>query len=122
MPPRRPAEPAGRSYNIDEARRARNEKAETPPPFITIGGKNYNMPRSMPVMLLVGLAQLERIEKDADGNIDLAALDGFDDIFSGLFGDNVTEVLRAGLEIEDLEGILGLYDDAEKAPASPASS
>lgn len=98
-----------RRVNLDHARKARAE-LQGDPPSVTLGGVDFTLPRACPASVLVGLAHV----RSGD-------LDGFEEALAALFGeDHVAEVLRLGLELEDIDLIIeGAYgDDPGEASAS----
>lgn len=91
-----------RNVNFDEIHAARLEEAGGTGPTVTIGGAQYELPVSLPAIVIVGLARLNRDETE-----------GFDDVMDSLFGDDAPTILKAGLAVEDLEHLVTLYDDPE---------
>lgn len=101
-----------RRLNLDESRKARQQKKGQGPVF-ELGGKEYELPASPPLAALVGFAEMQQAQ--ASGNVNLASLAT---AIRSLFGDNTDTVLAAGVDVDDLGEILGLYGDEGEASAS----
>lgn len=100
--------PHTREIDLDAAHKARAEKADDPP-AVVLGGERFVLPRSLPALVIVGLARAHREEPG-----------GLEDALAGLFGDQMDRALSLGLELEDLDVILeGAYgEDPGEASAS----
>lgn len=101
--------PAGRRVaDLDAARKARAETAGEPP-LVVLGGREFTLPPSLPAAVIAGLAQARRGD-----------LEGFDVALRSLFGDEVDDVLRLGLELADFDVIIesAYGDEPGNSPGS----
>lgn len=83
-----------RRVDLDAARKAR-EEAQGEPSVVVLGGREFTLPPSPPAAFLVGLGRLQKGD-----------LSGTEEALQSLFGDQVDDILRLGLEIEDLGPIV----------------
>lgn len=99
-----------RRLDLDKLHRARAEAAGDTH-VVVLGGREFILPASPPAAVLVGVGRLQA------GN-----LAGLEDMLAALFGaDTVTEVLAAGIEIEDFAAIFAdIYGfESGESTASP---
>lgn len=104
-----PAKAKRQVVNLDAAHKARAEQAG-PPPVVVIGGKEFELPPSVPASVVIGLGRVRNED-----------FEGFKDVLDGLFGDeHADEVLALGLELEDIDVIFeACYGEpVGEAPAS----
>lgn len=94
--------------DLDALRKARAEK-KGDPPVVVLQGREFTLPPALPALVVVGLARARR--KD---------LEGLEEAFEALFGADVGDALRLGLELDDLDVIIeqAYGDDTGEAPAS----
>lgn len=96
-----------KKVDLDAARRARTETQEEPV-VATLGGVDYELPPSLPAIVLIGVGRLQR-----------GQLDGFEDVLEGMFGAKWEEAVKGGFDLDDLELLLAEVYDLGEAPASP---
>lgn len=99
-----------RRLDLDKLHQARAETAGDTH-VVVLGGREFVLPASPPAAVLVGVGRLQA------GN-----LVGLEEMLAALFGpDAVSEVLSAGIEIEDFTAIFAdIYGfDAGESTASP---
>lgn len=103
--------PSRRVADLDAARKARQETAGDPP-VVVLGGREFTLPHALPAAVLTGLAQARRGD-----------LDGFGSALDSLFGDEVEDVLRLGLELADFDVIIeAAYGDEPGNSSGSATS
>lgn len=87
----------GKRIDLNAAHKARAEKRAAPP-VVLLGDQEFTLPSSLPALAIVGLARTR--QKDDDGH---GSTEGLEECFTALFGDRADEVLKLGLELDDLE-------------------
>lgn len=92
--------------NLDAARRARQEE-KGEPVEVEFGGQTFELPPSLPAIVLIGMGRLQHGE-----------LDGFEDLLIGLFGAKADEVAKLGFDLDDLELVVAEGYDLGESPAS----
>lgn len=96
--------------DLDAARRARQEE-KGDPVEVAFAGEVFELPPSLPAVVLIGVARLQH-----------GAMDGFEDLLIGLFGERSDEVARLGLDLDDIELVIEQGYDLGESPASAKSS
>lgn len=94
--------------DLDAVRKAREEKQGDPHELV-LGGKSFSVPAAAPAAFLVGLGRLQRGD-----------MGGLEEALAALFPDDLAEILKLGLDLQDLEPLVaGVYGiELGEAPAS----
>ena len=69
-----------------------------------MGGKEFTLPPGLPALVLVALARTQGGDDEAGSKEE--KLQELYDCFEALFGDRTDEIMRLGLQVEDLELIM----------------
>lgn len=106
--------PDRRLLDLNASRKARREAQKAKPKIVKLGTKQFELPGSMPMAAMFGFTELQ------NGDVE-----GFRTVLEAFFGDRTDDVIKAGLELDDLDEIMALYGedhDPGKARRSAKSS